>query len=158
MYAGNHYYLNTQVDSKSKKSATVDQQGYSLIFYIIAELKKVLLVKFVSGDREKFGIIYGIGESLMISTLIHNNYQRATPDNERLPLPKAKEHAEKMLSKFSIRRFDPSSTDDKYEDSIKKYIEDLKLVAKGGKIKATFKHKSPVCYDQDFFSQLDSII
>jgi non-homologous end joining protein Ku len=161
MYSGDHYFLTIQVDSKSKKAEKIDQQGYSLIFYILAECEKVVLVKFVSGDREKFGVIYRVGDGLMLSVLIHSNYQREAPEVERLPMPKvmAKAHSEKMLAMFALRRLDADTMMDKYEDSLKAYIEDLKVIAKGGKIKAKtkFKSKSPVSYDLDFFSQLDSL-
>lgn len=158
MYSGDHYFVKVQTDSKSKVAADSDIQGYSLMYYILKEHNKMFLTKFVSGDREKFAVIYACGDLLMLSIIIHNNYQRTPPVVSRIPLPKAKAHADKMLAAFSLRRFDPSITADKYEENIQRYIDELKTVAKGGKLKIKARLKPPVAdYADDFFSQLDAL-
>lgn len=157
MYAGDHYFLKIQVDTKSKKACKVDEQGYSLLYYILAEHDKAGMVKFISGDREKFGVIYRVGDGLMLSLLIHNNFQRAAPEVERIPLLKATALADKMLSNFSLRGFDPEMTNDRYEAMLKTYIDELTHIAAGGKIKPRLKIKTPVSFEDDFFSQLESL-
>lgn len=158
MYAGDHYFIDVQKESKAKTAAESDVQGYSMLFYILKEHKKMFLTKFVSGDREKFAVIYAVGDGLMLSTIIHQNYQRPPPTVSRIPLPKAKDRAAKMLAAFSLRRFDPATTNDIYEETIEKYIEALKEVSKDGKIKIKSKFKIPVAtYNDDFFSQLDAL-
>ena len=157
-YAGDHYFVDVQKEAKSKVASASDVQGYSLLFYILKKHDKMFLTKFVSGDREKHSVIYAVGDGLMLSTIIHHNYQRTAPTVSRIPLPSAKEHAAKMLAAFSLRSFDHASTNDKYEESILKYIGELKHVAQGGKIKIKGRVKKlEVAYDDDFFSQLESL-
>lgn len=159
MYDGSHYFLTVQKKSKTEPEKS-DVQGYNILHYVLSEHNKMLLVKFVSSDREKFAVIYPDSEILSMSILIHNNYHRTAPTVSRIPLPKAKEHAEKMVKVFSLRRFEPSSTNDLYEDNILKYIEDLKQIAKGvkpAKLKATLRSEPAPADEDDFFSQLDSM-
>jgi non-homologous end joining protein Ku len=158
MYTGDHYFIDVQAMSKSEEPAASDIQGYSILFYILKEHKKMFLTKFVSGDREKFAVIYAVEDGLMLSIIIPHNYQRTAPTVSRIPLPKAKDHASKMLASFSLRRFDSVITCDKYEESIDKYIEDLKEVAKGGPTgKLKVKFKAPEPQHEDFFSQLEAL-
>lgn len=160
MYAGDHYFIQVQKESKAPTAAEADVQGYSLLYYLLDTHKKVFLTKFVSGDREKFSIIYAVGDGLMLSTLIHNNYQREPPTVSRIPLPKAEAHAAKLIEKFSLREFDPSTTNDMYEQSIIRYIEELKRIAKSGatgKVKVTVKAPAAVAKCEDFFDKLDAL-
>jgi hypothetical protein len=157
MYAGDHYFVKVQVDSKSKKSAAGDVQGYSLLYFTLCQHEKMFMVKFISGDREKYGVLYPVGDSLMMSTIIHHNYQRSAPTVPKVALPKAKEHSRKMLSAFELATFMPAMTEDRYEDALLGYIEELKRIAKGGKAKMKARTKQPVSYDEDFFSQLDAL-
>lgn len=157
MFAGDHYFVTIQVDSKTKTSNTSSNQGYSLLFFILKEHRKMFLVQFISGDREKFAVIYAVGDGLKMSTIIHSNYQREAPTVSRIPMPNAKSHAEKLIKACNITRFDPSVTNDMYEDSLLKYIDEKKKEVKGGKLKVRAKARSPVSYEVDFFSQLDAL-
>lgn len=157
MYKGDHYFIKVQVDTKSKKAAPSDIQGYTLLYHILNNNNKMFLTKFVSGDREKFSVIYAVNDGLMLSTIIHANYQREAPAVSRIPLPKIQEHAQKMLNAFDLRGFDTSITVDKYEENIRKYIDELRDQEKGIKPKIRVKMKSPVNYEEDFLSQLDSL-
>lgn len=158
MYAGNHYFVELQKGNKSKVPAQTDQQGYSLLYFILNDYKKMLLVKFVSGDREKFAVIYPVGNILMLSTIIHYNYQRQAPNVSRIPLPKAKAHAEALIAKLSQRRFDYSVATDKYHEALTAYIEQLKNADKGGKVKIIPRIKKQFPVDEnDFFSAMDAL-
>jgi hypothetical protein len=156
MYAGDHYFVKVQPEGKSKKCAAGDVQGYSLLYFTLSQHDKMFIVKFISGDREKYGVLYPVGDSLMMSTIIHHNYQRSAPLVPKVALPKAKEHSHKMLSAFEIPTFMPAMTKDRYEDTLIGYIEELKRISKGGKVKMKVKTKNLVSYDEDFFSQLDA--
>lgn len=158
-FSGDHYSVKPQVDSKTKKSADGDVQIYSLMYFILKEHNKMFLTKFVSGDREKYAVMYANGDGIMMSILIHDNYLRTAPTVSRIPLPKAKERADKMLAAFSLRRFDPTVTVDRFEENIQKYIDELKLVAKGGKLplRPKLKGKISVAGVEDFFDALDAL-
>lgn len=162
MFTGDHYFVNLQKESKATAPAQSDVQAYSLMFYVLKEHNKMLLVNFISGERQKFGVMYAVGDGIMMSVIIHHNYQRSAPNVSRIPLPKAEAHAAKMLSTFSLRRFDPTTTVDKYEENIKLYIEHLKELAKkgestsGSKLKAKLKTVK-VEQANDFFSRLDAM-
>jgi len=161
MFSGDHYFVQPQQDKKSKKVASSDEQGYSLIYYVLAEHKKMLLVKFVSGDREKFAVIYTKGDGLLLSILIHYNYQREAPQVPRIAMPNAKAHAQKMVKVFGLRRFEPSDTVDVYEATLMDYIDQQKQLAKGsgtGAKKLSLKKHAPVGYDDDFLSKLDALV
>ena len=157
MYAGDHYFVKVQVDSKTKKSAAGDVQGYSLLYFTLSQHSKMFMVKFISGDREKYGVLYPVGDGLMMSTIIHHNYQRSAPAVPKVALPKAKEHSRKMLTAFELPTFMPDITEDRYEEALLAYIEELKRIAKGGKAKMRARPKKPVSYEEDFFSQLDAL-
>jgi len=157
-FSGDHYFVKPQTDSKTKKAADSDVQIYSLKFYLLNENNKMFMTKFVSGDREKYAVMYANGDGIMMSILIHDNYVRTAPSVSRIPLPKAKERADKMLAAFSLRRFDPAITVDRFEDNIQKYIDQLKLVAKGGKLPLRPKLKSMISVaGADFFDALDAL-
>ena len=117
----------------------------------------MFMVKFISGDREKYGVLYPVGDGLMMSTIIHHNYQRSAPMVPKVTLPKAKEHSRKMLSAFELPTFMPDITEDRYEEALLAYIEELKRVANGGKAKMKARPKKPVSYEEDFFSALDAL-
>ncbi len=160
MFTGDHYFVNLQKESKAPAPAEGDVQAYSLLFYLLKEHKRMLLINFISGEREKFGVMHAVGDGVMLSVIIHHNYQRSAPKVSRIPLPKAEAHAAKMLSAFSLRRFDPITTSDKYEENIRAYIEQLKEHAKssdsGGKVKAKMKTVQ-VQQTNDFFSRLEAL-
>jgi non-homologous end joining protein Ku len=114
-------------------------------------------VKFVSGDREKYAVIGADGECLTMSILIHHNYQRQAPGATLTPLPNPKEYAEKLVKAIS-KKFDPSSTVDRYEECVQKYIEELKRsAASGGKPKGKFTFKPAAAKQSDFLSMLDDL-
>jgi non-homologous end joining protein Ku len=157
MYSGDHYFFSVKVDSKTKKPAESDVKAYSLMYYILSERNHVILTKFVSGDREKFAVIYCVGDGLMLSILIHHNYQRPAPQVKRVPLPKAEDHATKMLKIFKILRFDYATLVDRYEEQVRAYIESLKETAITGKVRVQACIKKPVQADDDFLGLLDAI-
>ena len=158
MYDGNHYFLKIQADSKTKETHRVDRQAYTLIHYIISEYNKLILVKFVSGDREKFAIIYREGGGLMLSTVLHETYQREAPETEREKLTDAKKYAEKLIATFSIRGLDPAELQDNYELMLQNYIEEEReRIRSGVRTKARPKPKSPVTLEEDFFAQIESL-
>lgn len=163
MYTGDHYFVGIQCEGKSKKAAAADEQGYSLLYALLAEYEKMLLVQFVSGEREKYAVIYQAGDGLMMSLLIHNNYQREAPAVTRVPIPKLKEFAAKMLKLLDMRKFNAEVTDDKYEDALIRYIEEERKAkedaANGVKPKSkTIPRKREVkSLDMDFFSQLEAL-
>jgi len=130
--AGDHYCLTPRVDRKTKSADTNDLQGYALMHWILKNRKQVMEVKFISGDREKIGVIYARGETLMLSTVIHSTYQRPVPDNlgldklKEVVLPNPEALADKLLGKFGAPARDPKTTKDVYEEKLQKYIVDLK--------------------------------
>jgi non-homologous end joining protein Ku len=157
MYAGDHYYISPQTERATKMVDESDNQGYSLLYHILCRRKKMFLVNFVSGDRQKFAVIYSVDDNLMLSTIIHHNYQREPPLVQRMRVPEVDTYADKLLSMFSLQRFNPEITVDLYEANILKYLQDLRIRARGGivKIKVTFKSAKIKC--NDFLDQLQSI-
>lgn len=130
-YEGHHYFVAPQVDRKTKSVAENDKQGYALLLYTLKTKSQVILVKFVSGDREKSAIIYPnpTGECMMMGTLIHSTYQRDVPSVPKYDkLRNESLLAEKLVEKFGIDALDPDIIRDQYEERIKEYIEKLKLL------------------------------
>jgi non-homologous end joining protein Ku len=157
MYAGDHYFVKVAV-GKSKEPEPADVKVYSLLYHILCTKGQHLLTTFVSGDREKYGVMYCVGDGLMFSTLIHSNYQREAPEVERCAVPKAEIHTEKMLKLFTVKRFDPTALPDRYEEQVGKYIESLKEHARTGKIRVVTRVKKvAVAEDDDFFGLLDAM-
>lgn len=134
---GDHYYLTPRVDSKTKTSNPTDVQGYALLLWVLRERKQVILVKFISGSREKVGIIYVRGNMLMLSTIIHSTYQRAEPPNvgidlvRQVTIDRPEMLADKLVKKLGAGKLDPTKTEDIYENQLRHYIEELKTA--GGK-------------------------
>ncbi len=161
MYDGNHYFLKIQADSKTKSTCKTDRQGYSLLHYIVSTCGKVIVVKFVSGDREKFAVIYNEGECMMMSTIIHATYNREAPEIELEPILEGEKYAEKLLKTFGLQSLADVDMEDQYEILIKSYIEEEKERLRGGggtdKPKIRAKLKSPVSLADDFFAQVDSM-
>lgn len=168
--AGDHYYLTPRVDSKTKSAQTNDLQGYALTHWILKNRKQVIECKFISGDREKVGVIYARGDVLMLSTVIHSTYQRNVPDNAGLDKLKEVELrnpeglADKLLSKFSKPTRDPELSCDVYEEQLNSYIEDLKArerLRKEGKLGLIpikpIKPIRPQHNEDDLFSMLEKL-
>lgn len=162
MYDGNHYFLSVQVDSKSKKSGKADRQGYTLLHYICTEERKNVLVKFLSGEREKFAVIYADGEGLMMSLLLHSTYQRDAPEHELEVMSNPAPLAAKLIKAFGLRSVDPDMIEDTYESTLKGYLEELQELAQEEaktdgpvpKGKPVLKKKI-IADPDDFFAQVD---
>lgn len=156
MYSGNHYFVTPQVDRKERRAKPSDVKAYSLIHAVLSVGDTVLLVKFVSGDREKFAVISADGDVLMMSLLIHSNYQRDAPvvDLSSVAAPQI----EKMKKLFSVRRFNPGDYVDRYEEQVQAYIDDLKEEERTGKKRVKARPRvAPVQDADDFLSILDSM-
>ena len=160
MYDGNHYFLKIQADSKTKSTSKTDRQGYSLLHYILSACDKVIIVKFVSGDREKFAAIYSEEQCMMMSTIVHTTYNREAPEVALEPVLEGKKYAEKLIKTFGLKSLTEVSMDDQYELLIKGYIEDEQARMRGDiktdpKIRA--KIKKHISLADDFFMQIDNM-
>lgn len=156
MYSGNHYFVTPQVDRKERRAKPSDVKAYSLVHAVLSSDDLVLLVKFVSGDREKFAAISADGDVLMMSLLIHSNYQREPPAVDLTAVAPA--HIAKMKEKFSMRRFNPGDYDDRYEEQVQAYIEELKEEERTGKKRVRARPRvAQVPADDDFLAILDGM-
>lgn len=156
MYSGNHYFVTPQVDRKERRAKPSDVKAYSLIHAVLTSDDLVLLVKFVSGDREKFATISADGDILMMSLLIHSNYQRDPPATELTAVAPA--HVAKMKEKFGMRRFNPADYADRYEEQVQAFIEELKEEERTGKKRVRARPRvAPVVAEDDFLSILDGM-
>lgn len=165
--AGDHYFVTPRVDSKSKTSDVSDIQAYALLYALLTEQKKVLLVKFISGTREKVAIIYvdkqlaGREGVLMLSTIIHSTYQRLIPANvgldqvKRVAIPEGM--TDKLMQKFRSKNLEAKTLEDTkiediYETQLKDYIK--QLTSTGGQKPIRIFPRQPVTQVNDFFSLL----
>lgn len=156
MYDGFHYFVELQVDSKSKTTSINDRQAYSILHYVCVTEQKCILVKYVSGDREKFALIYPDSDKLMMSNLIHENYQRDGVEVPREQIPNIDQFAKMLLDTFSIRKLDKNTLIDQYELKLKEYIESMKQAP--GAVKLPFKITTePLNKADDFLSMLMSL-
>jgi non-homologous end joining protein Ku len=157
-YEGSHYFVTIQKDSKSKTPDTNDIKAYSTIYYICDKLRQTLIVKFVSGEREKAAAIYAHDGCLMISTLIHTNYQRKPPTVEQEELPAHIDAlAKKLVSMNKLPVFPDDELRDKYEERVLEYLQKAKeqVRATGSVIKIKLKPMAPK--KDDFFSMLEGL-
>ena len=159
MFSGDHYYLCPKADSKTKTIPVSHQQGYSLLHAALSDGLHMFLCKFISGDREKFGAIYVADGSLMLSILIHNNYQREPTPFPILDIPNVKEYASKLVAKLPLE-YNPEELCDRYEQSLCEYIEELKATHTHAPVPSTklkLKPKFQFKAANDFLSQLDDL-
>jgi non-homologous end joining protein Ku len=156
-YDGGHYFLTIQKDSKSKTPDPNDIKAYSTIHYICSHMRQSLLVKFVTGEREKPAIIYSHQGCLMLSTLIHSNYKRKPPrvDKEELP-PNMEILGKKLVASQKLQEIREDDIADKYEARILEYIHKARIQIKenGGVTKITLKPMPKKPASNDFFSLL----
>lgn len=176
MYDGSHYFLNVQSDSKTKSAAKIDRQGYGLYYYLCRNYEKVIFVKFISGEREKFAVIYADDECLMLSILIHETYQRAPPEVTMEPVASeasGNAAAEKLIKIFSLPELDPDMLQDSYELWIKQYLEEMRELqqeaaedtsgaasgsgSSGGARVLPKLRVQPVSLDDDFLAQIGKL-
>ena len=160
-YDGNHYFITVQSDSKTKITDSNDIKAYSTLYYIASTMKQHLLVKFVSGDREKIATIYAHKGCLMLSTLLHSNYQRMVPEVEKGDLPfNIEQLAKKLVQSQHLNMFPIEDTCDKYEERIRDYIRTVREEAIKGKkagFKITLKPIAIKPVADDFFSMLENL-
>jgi len=125
MYSGDHYHLSIQEDSKTKSTAKIDRQGYGLIYHVLGEYDKMLLVSFMSANREKFAVIYKENTILMCSILLHETYQREAPIVvfEKIKAPEAP--SKKLIDVFG-GELDKKELNDRFEDQMIEYLTQLK--------------------------------
>jgi non-homologous end joining protein Ku len=152
MYDGYHYFMELQVDSKSKTTSINDRQAYSILHGVCVIENKCILVKYVSGDREKFATVYPDGDKLMMSNIIHQNYQREGSEIIREQIPDVAQYAKALLSKFALRELDKNILFDQYELKLKEYITSLKLNT--GQCAPTKPAFEPINKEADFLSKL----
>jgi non-homologous end joining protein Ku len=156
-YDGSHYFITVQKDSKAKTPDANDIKAYSTVYYICKNLKQCLLVNFVSGDREKAAVIYAHKDGLMLSILLHTNYQRKAPEVSQPELPSNIEAlANKLVSVQKLACLPEDKLTDKYEERIKQY---LQAAREQMRTSSTHPHKitlkaAPKPLDNDFFSLL----
>ncbi len=160
-YDGSHYFITVQKDSKAKTPDPNDIKAYSTVYYICKNLKQSLLVSFVSGDREKAAVIYAHKDGLMLSILLHTNYQRKAPEIVAQPeLPANIDVlANKLVSVQKLTSLPEDKLTDKYEERIKQYLQAAReqLRTQPGSTrpyKITLKASPPKPADNDFFSLL----
>jgi non-homologous end joining protein Ku len=160
MFSGDHYFLSPRADNKTKKVSVNDQQAYTVLATALADRQHMFVSKFVSGDREKYGVIYVANDTLMLSVLIHSNYQREPTVIPKLEIPNVKDYARKLIDKCPFE-FVPEALEDLYERALGEYIEQIKVAHKGdgGKTDAP-KLKVRIRPERvsDFISQLDSLL
>jgi non-homologous end joining protein Ku len=157
-FEGSHYFVTVQKDSKSKTPDPNDVKAYSTIYYTCEKLRQTLIVKFVSGEREKAAAIYAHNGCLMISTLIHTNYQRKPPSVEQEELPAHIEIlAKKLVAANKLNSLPEDELCDKYEERVLEYLQKAKeqVRATGAIIKISMK-PAPRKND-DFFSMLEGL-
>ena len=142
MLTNYHYFVNCQYDRKSKKIPDRDQKLYNIVFNWLLETGKMLMVKFISGEREKSAIIYpdALSANLRMSLLIPSTYQRdSTVDNLMAMDTKVCMAAgNKLFAGSEIPVITDEMTADNYEERVIAYIEEAK---KEGPKKAGLKIK-----------------
>jgi len=166
MFNGDHYFISIQTigTGKSKSTAKSDRDAYKLIHHIISTRDCVLLVKFVSGEREKYGVIHANDQILMLSILIHDTYQRAAPDlklDDSISSEVLDSMADKVLSKLTIV---PPQLKDEYEDALantlekeKKRLEDERNGVPTKPKKSTSSKPAYKGPDDDFMSTINKL-
>lgn len=162
-YNGSHYFITPKVDSKVKVPAPNDVKGWQLLYEIMNNHDQVLLVSFIDGERRKFANLYARGDLIMLSILIHSTYQRAAPaPPTKVAVDDIGEKAKKVLSKFSLERYNPEDTRDIFEEQLNQIIERRKEEERARiegrvlptKIKVQIK---PVPAADDFFAMVDEL-
>ena len=150
-YEGSHYFLTVQRNTKTKECDSDDIKVYSTIQYIIEHYRQYLMVKFVSGEREKIGVIYSNRKCLMLSTIIHSTYQRTAPVVETISLPANIDSlACKLIKSQKLESLDKSQTEDKYEQRVQEYLSQVRQ----HKDRLSVKLKKIETPKNDFFSLL----
>lgn len=147
MYDGSHYYVNVQVESKTKAVHAPSQKLYTVIYQYLFTSHKMLLVKFISNNREKHAVIYSDPSSngLRMSILIHSTYQRPRTSAMMVAIPDAAKYGEKLLGgSLEVRELTSEMISDEYEERLKSYIEECKIAdpSKRRAITVTIKPKT----------------
>jgi non-homologous end joining protein Ku len=124
MYDGYHYHISCQFEKKSKAVPGNDEKLYTVIHAWLQEYNKALLVKFLTSGREKFAVIYPDAEGLMMSILIHSNYQRERLSSNLIPIEDPVQYGDRLLGPIGLEDIDPDSIIDEYEETLKRYIEE----------------------------------
>lgn len=157
MFVGSHYFMTPQIERKAKAPDEADHKFYTILYNTLAKHPLSLLVKFVSGDREKYAVIYHHGEILMMSILIHTNYQRPAPqvqlmqvDQKKLDLMSAK------VAKALAIQLELEKLVDVYESLLIEYIEKLKHAHRTG-VKPTVTPRVVAKDPDDLFDMLDDL-
>jgi non-homologous end joining protein Ku len=124
---GNHYFLLLQNTSK-KDAPEEHKQLYSMLYYKLIDIEMVILVKYISLNNEKYGIIYPHKNKkiLKMSSLIYSNLQREWSDS---PINNFKKDdldinlLDIIFKPYLNDKLDKKLFEDKVSELIEKYIE-----------------------------------
>jgi hypothetical protein len=159
MVSGSHYFVNLQVDKKTRSFDEREHKLYTIIFSGLEASELCLLVKFISGEREKYAIIYPDNGILMMSLLIHSTYQRDTPEFSLYGIDDPARYSTKLFNSLGdvLSHVDEDTLVDNYEKKIRTYIEDEKARADSGKPvppKIKLKETTHVSMERDILDEL----
>lgn len=160
MFDNGHYFVQCQVDSKSKTVAPGDQQMYTIIYHYLLHTNQYLLVKFISANREKFAVLYPdpASHGMRMSILLHSSYQRSrTVERSHLvDIVNVLRYGHKLFGDLKLDQLDPDSIIDDYESKLKEYIEQCKNAGPGER-KITLTLRRPVTTEPNLLDALMSL-
>ena len=126
VFDGYHYFISVQRDKKTKAMNPADQKVYTIIHDWLYQKAKILLVKYISSNREKFALISADAAGLTLSNIIHSTYQRERPTTDLIVIPDSVSYGDKLFSGLDMRTLKPENIVDTFEQDLRDYIDRAK--------------------------------
>jgi len=154
-FDGYHYFVEAQPEPKTKQPAERDIQGYNLLYKGMHETDQILLVSYVSYNREKYAYLYPQDGGLTLSNIYHSTYMRERERmTDNIEIPNVSVLFNKLTSAHMKRGSrDPEVIRDSCEEKLRQYIDD----AKNGIKKPLKLVLKPQVRTDDLFSQIMEI-
>lgn len=159
MYDGFHYHVQLRTPRKNEPADRHGRPFYTITFEYLEKYEMALLVSYVNFNRPKFAVIYSdSSEGLMLSNLIHSNYQRELPKPRLDSIKNYLERGVKIFSRFETDEIEYESLHDNYELKIKEHIDNAWLAFQDGSdLSHTIPDKSEKSSELDVLDLIDSL-